>query len=169
MKLFEKYTDEEIKILLSANKKKIKTSGPMKRLLQVRNRIKLFHGISEESLIAILKNVEFKKFKKGESIIIQNSISREVYFILMGQCNVFVNKQLVGQITFNQVIGEVAAMFPKPRNASVLASKDNTATLSFELNEEALKKYPNAMANIYKNLAKELIVKLENLNQQKTK
>lgn len=138
---------------------------PLKKLLQIKSRISIFNNIPEKSLINIISDVGFEKFQKDEVIVEQGSTCSDMFFILMGECQIVVNGNTVGYLKGGHVFGEIAAVFQTPRTASVISSKNNTTTLSFKLNHEASKKHPFAFMELYKNVAKELTAKLEAKNR----
>ena len=138
---------------------------PLKKLLQIKSRINIFNNIEHKSLINIISDVQFEKFKKGDLIVQEGSKCSDMFFILMGECQIVVNKTTVGYLRGGHVFGEIAAVFQTARTASVISSKNNTTTLSFKLNHEVSKKYPIAFMELYKNVAKELTMKLEAKNR----
>jgi|GEM_PF-4076631 len=160
------YSSSEILRFKEVHKSYIKADGALSKLLQLKKRFKVFNNISEADLVNIIDDVQIKKFSKKQKIIEQNSVSSDMFFILMGECEIFVDNKVVGYLKGGQVFGEVAAVFKKPRNATVVSSKPNTTTLSFKLNHKSVDKYPYAFVELYKNIANELTEKLESLNRQ---
>ncbi len=140
----------------------------LKKLLQIKSRISIFDNISEKSLISIINDVEFQKYSQGQVIVEQGSTCLEMFFILMGECEIVVNNNTVGYLKAGQVFGEIAAIFQTPRTASVISSKNSTTTISFKLNHETSKQYPLAFMELYKNIAKELTIKLDAKNKGKS-
>lgn len=168
-KLFTEYTDYETqyikKLVVAAQERKLLPPA-MQRLLQVKERISIFQTLSEDDVMNVVKNVNFKKYKAKELLMKQGAKSQEMCFVLMGECDVYVNFTRVGTIKPGQVLGEVAAIFEKPRNATVISTKNTTAVLSFELNKDKHELYAYAFSMVFQNLAKELSKKLELLNDE---
>ena len=172
-----KYSEKEINLLkemetfqkkTNVEKMQMETGHlpvPLKKLLQIKSRINIFNNIEHKSLISIITDVQFEKFAKGDVIVQEGSKCSDMFFILMGECQIVVNKTAVGYLRGGHVFGEIAAVFQTARTASVISSKNNTTTLSFKLNHEASKKYPFAFMELYKNVAKELSMKLEAKNR----
>ena len=136
----------------------------LKRLMQVKNRIFIFKGLDDSEVINLVSDVKILKFQKDSIIIKQGVVSKDMYFVLLGECSIFVNFIKVGVIGTSNIVGEVAAMFETPRNATVIANKDNTIVLSFKINTQLHKKLSFEFTVLYRNLAYGLSKKLENVN-----
>ena len=167
--LFTTYTQDEISKLLSyGSQEKEKLSDAMERLLQVKDKIRLFDGIDDRYLPSVVTDVNFVQYKAGQAIIKQGDTSQELFLILRGECNIYVGKEKIGSVKAGQVLGEVAGIFKKKRNATIIALKANTMALSFSINEKNLANHALQFAGLYKNLAKELSLKLEEINVKYT-
>lgn len=162
IEVFQKKTNVEKAQTESAN---LNLPVALKKLLQIKSRINIFNNIPEKSLISIIEDVKFEKFAKGDIIVQEGSKCSDMFFILMGECQIVVNKTTVGYLKGGHVFGEIAAVFQTSRTASVISSKNNTTTLSFKLNHKSSEKYPFAFMELYKNVAKELTMKLEAKNR----
>jgi CRP-like cAMP-binding protein len=112
----------------------------------------------------VICDVDFKKFKKGEIVIKQDEVSDQIYYIVQGDCNVVVNRKVVGKLTSNQVFGEIASIAKQPRTATVRSITDTTA-ISFRINYDDLETYPFPFAILFRNFTFELIKKLDNANK----
>jgi len=168
--LFTSYTDDEISRLIEYGaEKKEQHSDAMTRLLQVKDKIRLFIGIEERFLPSVVTDVNFVQYKAGQTIIKQGDTTKELFLILRGECNIYVGKDKIGTVKAGQVLGEVAGIFNKKRNATIIAVKANTMALSFVVNEANVNNHPKQFLVLYKNLAKELSFKLEEINVKYTK
>jgi len=168
--LFTTYTADEISKLISyGEQEKEELSDAMTRLLQVKSKIRLFDGIEDRYLSSVVTGVNFIQYKAGQAIIKQGDTSQELFLVLRGECNIYVGKEKIGVVKPGQVLGEVAGIFNKKRNATIIALKANTMALSFSVNEKNLENYALQFARLYKNLAKELSLKLEEINTKYTK
>jgi len=84
---------------------------------------------------------------------------------LRGNLQVIVKRHPIGFLSIGQVFGEIAAIFHKKRNASVISMSENTLVLSFQLKHDVVDKMPYATAILYKNLAEQINLKLEQQNK----
>lgn len=168
MKYFcHEYNDKEIaylQSLASIERDQENLSPAHKQFLNIKDKIAIFTGVDYNDLMQVVRNISFVKAKKHETIIKQGSVSRTIYFLLTGECTVYCDSVVVNFIKPGQVVGEIGVVFSKPRNATVLSNTDKTLLLSFELNDDVSDDYPHAFAQMYKNIIKELSIKLENSN-----
>lgn len=139
------------------------------KLLEISDKIYLFDGIKKEDIIRMTSNVKFKRYAKGDVIMNLGDTSQEVYFILNGTAVVVVEgKKIVATIESACMFGEMAFLTKKPRNATILAYKEGTTIISFEINDakcNEIYSYPFAM--LYKNIALDLTRKIELANRKK--
>jgi len=162
------YTKHEIARMLDASES-YKLSISEEKLLEISDKIYLFEGISKDEIIRMTKKVNFKKYKKGDIIMNEGDSSKEIYFILYGMGVVVVdNKKIVATIDSGNMFGEMAFLTDKKRNATILAHKDGTAIISFEINDDKCSEifsYP--FAKLYKNISLDLSSKIEKSNKKK--
>lgn len=165
------YSEKEIDFLKSVESKEReshssnKVSNAMKRLLELKSKISILKNIDPKSLVRIITDVEFQRFPRGSVIVEQGSISSSMYFVLMGECEIVVDNSVVGFIRAGQAFGEIAAVFREKRTASVISKDDSTTTISFNINHKSFRTYPISFAKLYKSVAKELSIKLNNINR----
>lgn len=136
------------------------------RLLEVQNKIPILKGISKQDLKVILQNLKFTKHNYKEIVIKEGEVSQEIFFILSGECQVFVNKKKVGDLKPGKSFGEIAAIFHKTRNATVACSSQELMLLSFKIDNDNMDFCAPALATLYKNLAYQINNKLESMNVQ---
>lgn len=160
------YTIEEIEQFLQLHEDddEFSQTKSMKKLLSVQNKISIFKNIDPEDLKAIVYNLSFKKFKFKEYVVKQNEISNELFFIIDGKCQVFYNKQKVGELGAGEVFGESGAIFKTTRSASVICASEELTLLSFCIDENNMEFCAEALATIYKNLASQIDAKLREIN-----
>jgi len=162
------YTKEEIgRILEAVNEGGLNVS--QEKLLEISEKIYLFDGILKEDIIRMTTNVKFKRYAKGDAIMNLGDASQEVYFILNGMAVVVVEgKKIVATIDSGNMFGEMAFLTKNPRNATILAYKEGTTIISFEINDAKCNEifsYPFAL--LYKNIALDLTRKIEMANRKK--
>jgi CRP-like cAMP-binding protein len=137
----------------------------MKKLLSVQNKISLIANIDSDELKAIIYDLKFIKYNKKDFVVEQGDISKTIYFILSGECSVFVNSHKVGVLKARDTFGESAAIFNEKRNATVICSSEQATLLSFCIDEENMEFCAPALATLYKNLAHQINHKLEGVNK----
>ncbi|MDD3342377.1 MAG: cyclic nucleotide-binding domain-containing protein [Sulfurospirillaceae bacterium] len=162
------YTKREIERMLEAGHAN-KLSISQEKLLEISDKIYLFDGIKKEDIIRMTVNVKFKRYAKGDVIMNAGDKGREIYFILYGTAVVVVEgKKIVATIDSPHMFGEMAFLTKKPRNATILAYKEGTTIISFEVNDEKCSEifsYP--FAQLYRNIALDLTGKIEKTNLKK--
>jgi len=141
----------------------------MQETMQKTN-IGIFSGLSEEVVEELTKDLERIKFKKGESIITEHSLSDNLFFISKGK--VEIDKDLSNpDIPFTQLstleagdfFGEMGIIEDSTRSASVVATEDvELMVIPREAFSEMLFAYPIIMLN----LTKVISSRLRNTNER---
>ena len=108
--------------------------------------------------------IKFITFNFKDVIIEEESSAKEIFFILSGECQVFVKNKKVGRLKSGETFGESAAIFNTKRNARVVCSKNSTVLLSFCIDHDNMDFCAEALATMYKNLAYQINIKLEDMN-----
>ncbi|HIV17567.1 MAG TPA: Crp/Fnr family transcriptional regulator [Candidatus Alectryocaccobium stercorigallinarum] len=93
---------------------------------------RLFRGISEEEIESLMKCLQAKKqkYKKGETIIAEGSITEHIGFVLSGMAmmshgDIWGNTSILGNVAPGSVFAEVYACIPgQPMLITVSASED---------------------------------------------
>ncbi|CAO81264.1 ATP-binding protein [Candidatus Cloacimonas acidaminovorans] len=132
--------------------------------------IGIFSGLSEEVVEELTKDLERIKFKKGESIITEHSLSDNLFFISKGK--VEIDKDLSNpDIPFTQLstleagdfFGEMGIIEDSTRSASVVATEDvELMVIPREAFSDMLFAYPIIMLN----LTKVISSRLRNTNER---
>lgn len=139
-------------------------SKSLKKLLNVQDKISIFKNIDLLDLKAIVYDVKFIKYKYKDYIIEQDDEGDTIFFIIDGRCQVFHDKKRVGYLKAGEIFGESGVIFKTKRNASVVCSSDKIVLLSFCIDEDNMDFCAEAIATLYKNLAREINSKLEVIN-----
>jgi CRP-like cAMP-binding protein len=161
-----KYTKEDADELRNAAAEDDKNFSPaMLQLIQMKDKFQMFSSLSELDIKKVIKNIEFKKFKKGEIVLKEGDVSDEIYFIVNGNCNVVVGRKVVGKLGSQQVFGEIASLVNSPRTATVRSTED-TLTIVFKLAFDEVSIYPYAFAILFRNFTLELVKKLDHANKK---
>lgn len=165
------YDPEDIERFLEINRamNMEEDSQTLKKLLSVQSRISIIANIDPDDLKAIVYNLKFIKYNYKDYVVKEGDISKEIFFILSGECQVFLKNEKVGAITAGKTFGESAAIFNTTRNASVVCSSKEATMLSFCIDHENMEFCAPALATLYKNLASQINNKLEEMNTNATK
>ena len=161
------YTKNEIARILEAGEKH-KLTMSEKKLLEIYDKIYLFNGLNEEDVVKIVKNVSFKKVKKGDIILQEGEKSPEIYFILTGKVVVVTEKnKIVATIESGHMFGEMTFVTKHSRSATILSYDDRTVLLSFEIDEDKCSEvYAYSFVKLYQNIALDLARKIEKTNKK---
>lgn len=68
-------------------------------------------------------NLGFKRYQKGDVIIREGDPANEVYAIVEGHAEVFVNDTHVGEVLEEEIFGAMALFTNSPRSATVIATR----------------------------------------------
>jgi CRP-like cAMP-binding protein len=112
--------------------------------------INLFSQVSEDDLLSLANNMKEVEFKKGTKIIKEGDIGTSMYVIVDGEVDVIVGDEKITTLKEKEVFGELAALDPEPRSATIIARKD---ILSFKIESSVL----YDLISIYPNVAKAII------------
>lgn len=161
------YTKREIDRILKAAQTE-SMSKSQEKLIEISEKLYIFNGIDKDAIIRMTKNVKFKQYKKGDVLMQEGALGDEIFFILSGGAVVVVAKnKVVAQIPSGAMIGEMAFITKQPRSATILASKDATTVIEFEIDEAKCSEifsYPFTI--LYKNIALDLTKKLNASNKK---
>lgn len=160
------YSVEDIEKFLEINRiaNEEPESQSLKKLLSVQDKISIFKNIDSLELRAIVSELKFVKYKFKDYVVREGDESKEIFFIISGECQVFHNKNRIGTLKPGIVFGESGAIFKTKRNASVVCASQEATLLSFCIDEDNMEFCAPALATLYKNLAHQINDKLENLN-----
>jgi len=115
-------------------------------------RLPLFANVHENDVARIAEIGEPVEAESGAVLMDQGDVGTECFFVIEGQAGVFAAGQHVAGIGAGSIVGEMALVGHKPRNASVVAETP-MRLLAFDI--AAFKKLLETMPG-----AKEIIMKL---------
>lgn len=147
----------------------IEGSKVFEKLISVQDKISLIANIEPDELRVITYNLKFIQYNYKDKVIEEGDQSKEIFYILSGECQVFVQGKKVGVLTTGTTFGETAAIFNTKRNATVVCSSQTATVLSFCIDHDNLDFCAAALATLYKNLASQLNTKLEQMNANHVK
>lgn len=96
----------------------------MDRILILRS-IELFEELSNELLILLAEEISEVSLSSGEILMKQGDPGTTMYILCDGCLEVYRDLKKVGEITENQVVGEMGALTLESRSATVIAVKDS--------------------------------------------
>ena len=167
----QEYTEKEIELFLQLYEESMSDdqTQSLKKLISVQDKIASFKDIDHQELKAVVYDLKFVRFSYKDYVIKEGDESSEIFYIIDGECQVFIDKHKVGKLKAGDVFGEVAAIFHTPRNASVVCAAPTATMLSFSIDHDNMEFCASALAQLYKNLAFEINSKLESLNKEFSK
>lgn len=95
----------------------------------------IFSETREEHLAEVAAVLEEEHVKSGQTIFDKDDIGRSMYIIAQGRVRVHDGDRTIAILEQRDVFGELAALDPEPRVASVTALEDSHL---FRLNQDAL-------------------------------
>lgn len=88
--------------------------------------VKIFASVREDQLVDIATLVESVDYQKGDLILAKGDLGTSLYIVVDGQVRVFQDDTELNILGPRSVFGEMAALDPEPRAASVEALEDCT-------------------------------------------
>lgn len=118
----------------------------------------LFHNMNSYQRRKAVLISEFRKVKKGEVIIKQGTIGRDMYVILAGQAEVAREdngeQHKLADLTPGQTFGEIGYIRDTQRTANVIATEDaELLRFNYERMQQDLKFFPNIVAKLNFNIS----------------
>ena len=86
--------------------------------------VNIFSEVPEEDLVEVASIVEELDIKAGEEIITKGDIGTSMYIIVTGKAKVHDGDKELAVLKERTVFGELAALDPEPRSASITAIED---------------------------------------------
>jgi CRP-like cAMP-binding protein len=91
-------------------------------------KVDIFAQVDDDALVDLATATEEREFPAGERIIQEGDTGREMFIVVDGCVRIYRGEQTLAMLGKQGVFGELAALDPEPRNASVAAVVD-TRTL----------------------------------------
>ncbi|MDZ7685251.1 MAG: cyclic nucleotide-binding domain-containing protein [Gammaproteobacteria bacterium] len=88
--------------------------------------VKVFSSVPEAQLVDLATIVESVEYDAGELIVSEGDLGSSMYIVANGKVRVFEGDKELGILGGRAVFGELAALDPEPRAASVEAVEDCT-------------------------------------------
>ncbi len=88
--------------------------------------VKIFSSVPEAQIVDLATISETVEYDAGELIVSQGDLGSSMYIVANGKVRVFEGDKELGVLGNRAVFGELAALDPEPRAASVEAVEDCT-------------------------------------------
>ena len=88
--------------------------------------VPIFASVPEAELVDLATIVESEDFSEGEVIIREGDLGTSMYIVASGKVRLFTNNTELGTLGNRAVFGELAALDPESRAASIEALEDCT-------------------------------------------
>lgn len=111
-------------LLNSTNKQGVNMRLTIEKVLILKS-ISIFSQIPDEALSEVAAMAKEIEVAKGETIIEEGEMGQTMYILIEGQMEITSKGQVLASIRKREVFGELAALDPEPRLASVMASEDS--------------------------------------------
>ena len=95
----------------------------VERVLALKN-IELFHDIPGEVLADIAALLEEETFEKGQFIVNEGDLGKEMYMIVKGEVEVVSGGNVLAVMKEGSGFGEMALIDSQPRSADIIARND---------------------------------------------
>ncbi|GHS85524.1 hypothetical protein FACS1894103_6960 [Campylobacterota bacterium] len=143
------------------------------KLTEACSKIYLFENMTPRDVLTITKEVQFLRFAHRETFFVQGEDSKAMFYILTGCADVettvdtATGKQTgkVGRVEAGNIVGEMAFIAHKSRNATCTAAAPETTAIRFEIDEDAVDERTSLIfLQLYINISGGLVRKLEKSN-----
>ena len=88
--------------------------------------VSIFSEVDENILTQVASILEEEQVKAGDAIITKDDMGRSLYIIVDGRVRIHAEEKTFAEIGERELFGELSALLPEPRVASVTALEDTT-------------------------------------------
>ncbi len=92
--------------------------------------LELFSEISEKDLLSLATQLTEIEYDSNSTIMKQGELGTSMYIIVQGEVEVIIDDKVVVKLGEKSIFGELAALDPEPRSATIRTTKD---TLVFKI------------------------------------
>jgi CRP/FNR family transcriptional regulator, cyclic AMP receptor protein len=119
--------------------------------------VSFFEGFSDDELNRVAELADDVEAESGALLVDQGRVGRECFVILEGQAGVYVGGEHVATVGPGSMVGEMALVEHRPRNASVIAETP-MRLLAFDTGhfKQLLQEMPKANDRVMETLAARL-------------
>jgi CRP-like cAMP-binding protein len=123
--------------------------------------INLFSEISESDLLAVVTQLEDMEVGVGEEIIKQGDLGTSMYIVVRGEVEVEIDGKVISKLSEKSVFGELSALDPEPRSATVRTTKDS---ILFKIDSAVIYNLITEYSNVAKGIIKILCQRIRECN-----
>ncbi|EDZ63660.1 protein containing cyclic nucleotide-binding domain [Sulfurimonas gotlandica GD1] len=87
--------------------------------------INLFSEISENDLLAVAMQLQELEYDENSVVFNQGDLGTSLYIIVRGEVEVIINEQVISILGEKNIFGELAALDPEPRSATIKTTKNS--------------------------------------------
>lgn len=121
--------------------------------------VSIFNKIPEETLAEVAQNLKGLLAKSGQTIVHKGDMGRSMYIIVDGEVRVHDDERTIAHLGQREIFGELAALNPEPRTASVTAIRDtHLFRLDYETLQELISEHVDLASGIIQVLCQRLQV-----------
>lgn len=147
-----------LKIIRSTMIDRFLGSDGHSRLINVLKECNLFSS-TPNIIPEISKTGLLTEFNDGESIIEQNDSDNDIYFIISGKVEIFVNDRLVAERKAPNYIGEMSLVNPKETRSATVKAKGKVVLL--RVKENVFVEFANVNPMLWRNVVVEIADRLK--------
>ncbi len=138
---------------------------PLEQLVRYKKHIPYFKDIEDQDIREIVKDVKFCHYNAHEILIKEFDDSKEIYFLVRGECRATFRRRPLGKIECKTIFGEFAFITKELRSATI-KTNENSVIISFNFDLESFDKNPCLFSQLYKNISQQLVKKIYTINQK---
>ncbi|MEE2901260.1 MAG: cyclic nucleotide-binding domain-containing protein [Myxococcota bacterium] len=113
--------------------------------------IPFFSGLSRDSFVSLVSEIETRNYAAGENIFEQDSAAQSMYIILSGSVEVLRDGEQLATLKAGSILGEIALVTAQPRSATARAKYDTTV---FEITADDIERVASDHPTISTEIAK---------------
>lgn len=127
--------------------------------------VQMFKHTPDDVLMQVAIAIKEKRVAAGEEIIQKDELGTTMYVIVEGKVKVFDENKTLAELGAREVFGELSALTPEKRIASVVAIED---TLLIKIEGEVLYDLMNLHVGLAKGIIEFLCYRVRQIASQKT-
>ncbi|MGE4092771.1 MAG: MMPL family transporter [Candidatus Binatia bacterium] len=131
--------------------------------------IQLFEGLRPIQARIVTLMGEFRSFPRGEPIIRQGEVGKEMFVLINGSADVIVNGHFIRTLHRGDVFGEMGLIRHHQRTGDIVSTEEvEVLAVDERFLHRMQRRYPRIGAKVLLNIAKIISDRLEDLNQRLT-
>lgn len=133
------------------------TSAATHNKMQRLRSVGIFAATPSEVLLQLAEAVEELQLTAGEQLFAKGDLGTSMYVIVTGKVRIHIGDQTVVELGDGEIVGELAALDPEPRSASVSAIDPTTLyRIEQAMLQDLMADHPEIVQAVIKELAQRL-------------